>query len=469
MRWVARVLALMVMLAAGAASAQEAPVKLALVIGNADYDGNGIDVSPAAQAASAAAGYVPDLANPLNDASDIRDALTAIGFRVDFAPNADAVGMSTALATFGAKVAEAPEDAQVVIYYAGHAMQIDGVNYLIPVKAKLPAVDYSRMPSLQANAVIESVAVPVWRVVDQFRTPRAPGVNLLILDSCRNNPWDQRIRGVQRAGRASGGGMAQVAAPDRTIISFSTSLFRTAEDGTGRNSPFAEALKVRLGQSGTIPSMLDSIGEQVSGATGGRQTPWFQSASVGQACLASCVQPDQDRIDFLAAAGEGTMEAYDRYLKAHVTSAYAPYAIDALAELRRSAAVSAPQGSTYCTTGYLVQYFELDDRTLRADRLEELRKTGKSANRICFNHYAVVATYSPETGGDAGGVLRAYQRITAVMDATRVVGLPGRLQSIHFVSTDQIGRMPDGSARVVFVYFGSSPADLARRVEIFRR
>ncbi len=293
MRWAAFVLAAVLVLAAGMGDAQAPPVKLALVIGNADYDGGGIDVTPGGIAESTAGGYVPDLRNPINDATDIRDALARIGFKVDFVTDADGPTMSAALATFGTKVAEAPDSAQVVIYYAGHAMQVDGVNYLIPARARLPQVDFSRMPSRNAYGLIESVTVPIQRVVDQFREPRAPGVNLLILDACRDNPWDGRVRGLTRNTAPNAGGLAQVAAPTRTIVSFSTALNRKAQDGgeRDRNSPFAAALKQNLAAPGTITEMLDGVGTLVEETTFGRQSPWYQSASVGKVCLAQCVAP----------------------------------------------------------------------------------------------------------------------------------------------------------------------------------
>lgn len=289
MRWMGWIAAAFLTLAAGAGNAQAPPVKLALVIGNSDYDGDGrIDVSDAGVQKSEAGGYVPDLRNPLNDASDIRDALERIGFRVDFVKDADGAGMSTALAAFGARVAEAPEDAQVVIYYAGHAIQLDGANFLIPVKAQLPAADFSRMPSVQAQTILGRVAVSTGEVLDQFREPRSPGVNLLILDSCRNNPWERRMRGLSR-GPSQTRGMADLRANiSRTIVAFSTQPGDVAQDGAGRNSPFSAVLKDQIGSSGTVLQMLDRVGGSVQHVTGGRQTPWFQTPSIGEACLARC-------------------------------------------------------------------------------------------------------------------------------------------------------------------------------------
>jgi outer membrane protein OmpA-like peptidoglycan-associated protein len=289
MRWAARVLAACVVFAAGMGSAQAPATKLALVMGNADYNGDGrLDASDAGVAASEAAGFVPDLRNPVNDATDMRDVLSRIGFRVDFLANADGAAMSAALAAFGTKVAAAPDDVQVVIYYAGHAIQVDGANFLIPVGARLPAADFSNMPTNQVQTILRRVAVSTTEVSEQLKQLKAPGVNVLIFDSCRNNPWETQVRGLGRTA-SNTRGLAEIAAPPRTVIAFSTAPGRTAADGGARNSPFTGILKDWVARPGSILQMLDNVGADVQTATGGRQTPWFQSASVGQVCLASCV------------------------------------------------------------------------------------------------------------------------------------------------------------------------------------
>jgi outer membrane protein OmpA-like peptidoglycan-associated protein len=284
-----RFLAACVVLAAGMGAAQAPAPKLALVIGNADYNGDGrVDVSAQGIAASEAAGFVPDLRNPMNDATDMRDALQVIGFRVDLVTNADGATMSAALAAFGTKVASAPDDAQVLVYYAGHAIQVDGANFLIPVGARLPAADFSSMPTNQVQTILRRVAVSTTEVGEQLKALRAPGANLLIFDACRNNPWEERVRGIGRSASQTRG-LAEIAAPPRTIIAFATAPGRTASDGGGRNSPFTSALKTWIGKPGNVRDMLDGVGEEVQTTTGGRQTPWVQSASVGQVCLASCI------------------------------------------------------------------------------------------------------------------------------------------------------------------------------------
>jgi uncharacterized caspase-like protein len=373
MRWAAWVVAAATVLAAGMGSAQAPPAKLALVIGNADYNGDArIDVSEAGLAASEAAGFVPDLRNPLNDAADIRDALKGIGFAVNYVENADGATMSTALANFGAKVAEAPTDAQVVIYYAGHAIQVDGANFLIPVGAKLPAADFSRMPSTQAQTILGRVAVSTNEVLDQFREPSAPGVNLLILDSCRNNPWERRMRGLSRTA-AQTRGMADLRANiARTIVAFATQPGDIAQDGTGRNSPFAGELKQSLAKPGTVLEMLDGVGSAVQRATNSRQTPWFQSASIGQVCLAACAPSSSAALAasedamFGAAQAFGSPTLYRLYLQAFPTGRFAAAARQGIVQAAASPISDATRCSRFSVFGDINLYFEADSARMPA-------------------------------------------------------------------------------------------------------
>lgn len=278
------------------AAAQAPAAKLALVVGNADYDGDGrVDVTAAGVANSTASGFVPDLRNPMNDAADMRDALTRIGFKVDYVVNADAAAMTAALAQFRTKIAAAPGDAQVVIFYAGHAIQVDGANYLIPARAKLPAMDFANISPAQARAALGTAFIGTDKALDIFREPRAPGLNILVLDSCRTNPWAQQVAALGRGANATGPaprGMARLEATiPRTIVFFSTAPGSVAADGEARNSPFAGALKTRITESGPVGQMIDDVGSDVQRATRGQQTPWFQSASVGPVCLARCMPP----------------------------------------------------------------------------------------------------------------------------------------------------------------------------------
>ena len=149
--------------------------RVALVIGNASYE------------------HAPSLANPLNDATDIGDALDRLGFRVTQLPNANRAELWNGLQKFSL-AASASEMA--VVFYAGHGIEVDKRNFLIPVDARL-----------QSDADVEFEAVPLdllSRAVE-----RAKGLRLIVLDACRDNPF---AVAMQRAGatRSIGRGLASV-------------------------------------------------------------------------------------------------------------------------------------------------------------------------------------------------------------------------------------------------------------------
>jgi hypothetical protein len=292
----------------GLAHAQEPAVRRALVIGVSDYNLDGRrDTSREGADASVAAGFAPDLRNTFNDAADIRDALVSLGFDVDFRIDTDIVALRAAIATFHEKVRGAPADAQSVIYYAGHAVQIDGVNYLIPAGARVPDATLSSLPPSDAEAVLYRAFVPASELLDAFPRLNANGVNILVLDACRDNPWS--LRGLGQGG-ARTRGLVNMAAPPRTVLAFSTSPNTTAMDGDGAsvNSPFASALRTWIVIPGnTIVELFDEIGKDVLSATQQRQTPWVQTPPIGDICLAGCrrasaaLAAGQVRLDFSAA------------------------------------------------------------------------------------------------------------------------------------------------------------------------
>lgn len=439
MRWTARILAACVVFAAGMGSAQAPTTKLALVIGNADYNGDGrVDVSDAGIAASEAAGFVPDLRNPMNDAADISDALTRVGFHVDTAINADGAAMSAALAAFGTKVASAPDDAQVVIYYAGHAIQVDGANFLIPVGARLPAADFARMPTNQVQTILRRVAVSTTELSEQLKQLRAPGANLLIFDACRNNPWEERVRGIGRSATQSRG-LAEIAAPPRTVIAFATAPGHTASDGGGRNSPFTSALKTWIGKPGTVLQILDSVGDEVQTTTGGRQTPWFQSASVGQVCLASCVAPAVDTTaseDVIIGAARtlGGDQIFRLYLEAFPNGRHVA---EARAAIATAVAAAEPQRSVAARCESLrvpvMVYFEWDRANLNAESMMTLEKFAQSTlpqlnflRSFCGLSKIVVTGHTDTERSPQYAAALSMRQAQAVVGALTTLGFPAQ-------------------------------------------
>jgi len=241
-------LALALALPAWAAAAQQ---RVALVIGNGAYRA------------------VPRLANPSADATAVAAALRAAGFATELVRDAGKAEMEGALRRFGAQ-ADGAELA--VFYFAGHGIQIGGANHLLPVDARLAHardVDY------------ELVDVPL-----VLRAMQGARARIVILDACRDNPLAAQARGFSGT-RSVGRGLARVDTVDLgTLIAFSTSPGAVALDGTGRNSPFTEALVQHMATPGLeVRQLMTRVRRSVVEATGGQQVPWDNSSLITEVVL----------------------------------------------------------------------------------------------------------------------------------------------------------------------------------------
>jgi hypothetical protein len=177
--------------------------RVALVIGNGAYQ------------------RVAKLGNPANDASAVAAMLKSAGFEVDSRLNLTAPELRKSLREFGGK----SRDADVaIIYYAGHGIELDGTNYLIPVDA-----------SLETDADVLDETLPLERVL--FAVEPAKQLRLVILDACRDNPFAKTMKRTI-ASRAIGRGLAKVEPTSpNTMIAFAAKAGSTASDGDSRNSP----------------------------------------------------------------------------------------------------------------------------------------------------------------------------------------------------------------------------------------
>ena len=166
--------------------------------------------------------------NPLNDAADVGAALGRLGFEVTRLVNADRGSLRRGLQEFSL-AASAAEVA--VVFYAGHGIEVDRRNFLIPVDARLAS-----------DQDVEFEAVPL-ELVSRAVAP-ASGLRLLILDACRENPFATRM---QRSGatRSIGRGLTRVEPPGETLVAYAAREGTTASDGDGRNSPYSTAETVR--------------------------------------------------------------------------------------------------------------------------------------------------------------------------------------------------------------------------------
>jgi TPR repeat protein len=239
MAGVAAVLVAMITLS-GAALAES---RVALVIGNGAY----------------ATGA---LANPRNDADGMARTLRGVGFDVIRETNADMQTMRSAFTEFGRRLKR--PDSVGVFYYAGHAVQVAGQNYLIPIGA-----------DITSEAEIPLQAVNLAEMLGAMKGASAR-VRIAILDACRNNPFAS-------VSRSPGRGLAQVSAPVGTLIAYATAPGEVAFDGQGGNSPFTAALMRNIPIPGlAVEDVFKRTREDVLEATQNAQTPWEHSSLVGQ-------------------------------------------------------------------------------------------------------------------------------------------------------------------------------------------
>jgi uncharacterized caspase-like protein len=226
--------------------------RVALVIGNSNY---GPEIGL--------------LKNPGNDAKLMADTLKGLGFQVDLVLDADQKAMKRAVKSFGAKLREAGSEATGLFYYAGHGVQVEGTNYLLPVGAEIAA---------EADVEIESIAAD--DVMTQMQSA-GNAVNLVFLDACRNNP-------LARASRSATRGLARLDAPRGSFVGYSTAPGDVAADGDGVNSPYALALAEELKTPGiSVEEAHRNVRAKVLAVSGNKQTPWDSSSLTGSVILAA--------------------------------------------------------------------------------------------------------------------------------------------------------------------------------------
>ena len=218
--------------------AQVSEKRLALVIGNAAYQ------------------YSGELTNPVNDANLMATTLQDLGFTVIKRTDATREQMDNAILDFWRKL----ENCNVALfYYAGHGVQLNGINYLLPVDAQL-----------EDRLSVEIEAVDVNKVVNKFEYyPK--NINIVILDACRNNPFRSWVRGGMR-------GFTAIPAPSGSIIAYATSAGATASDGTGSNGLYTEKLTQQINIEQRIEDVFINTRIAVQKASGGNQSPqeWSQ-------------------------------------------------------------------------------------------------------------------------------------------------------------------------------------------------
>ncbi|SFM85387.1 Caspase domain-containing protein [Bradyrhizobium sp. Rc3b] len=225
------------LLAAAPALAAE---RVALVIGNGAYL------------------RVPTLPNPTRDATDVARALERLDFKVTQLSNGTAADMRKALVEFGRS---AEGSTMAVVFYAGHGMEAGGENWLIPTDAEL-----------RSDTDVESEAVSLRSV--NLQVGKARQLGLVILDACRNNPFEVKMK-RSLATRAVARGLAPTEPTDNVLIAYAARDGTTASDGDGRNSPFTAALLRHIETPGLeISFLFRRVRDDVMRATKREQQPF---------------------------------------------------------------------------------------------------------------------------------------------------------------------------------------------------
>lgn len=225
-------------------SAQSYQKRLALVIGNSNYQNGG------------------SLPNPVNDATAIATALQSVGFEVMKYQNVTQKEMKMAINAFGQKL----HGYEVgVFYYAGHGIQNKGMNYMIPVEA-----------DLQNEEQVEFDCVAADRVLAYMDAAQVK-VNVIIMDACRNNPFE---RSWHRS--ANGNGLAMMNAPTGSLIAYATAPGRVASDGAGSNGLYTSALLKYLNDPKlSIEQVFKKVRTEVTEKSAGAQVPWETTSLTG--------------------------------------------------------------------------------------------------------------------------------------------------------------------------------------------
>ncbi len=239
--------------------------RVALVIGNSGYI------------------HANDLPNPRNDAVIFAEVMREAGFNVVSGIDLGKLEMESVINEFTEKAYDADI---ALVFYAGHGMQVEGNNYLIPVDAKLTSPAHLKTRTVHMTEIIEAL-------------PADPAVGIIFMDACRDNPLARSFASTLPATRSStvdsGLAAVQTSTHDSTsgglLIGYATDPGSVALDGTGANSPYTLALARHLTKDGvSLQVALTRIRGDVAKATGGKQRPWY-NASLGREIFLGSKEP----------------------------------------------------------------------------------------------------------------------------------------------------------------------------------
>ncbi|MCI4678292.1 caspase family protein [Rhodoblastus acidophilus] len=262
--------------------------RVALVVGNGNYKS------------------INRLVNPTNDAEDMARALRKVGFEVILRTDLTKDGFDKALAEFARKAAGA---SAALFYYAGHGVAYQQQNYILPVDIEVRD---------QVDLQFRAIEMP--HVMEAF--DRVPGVKIVMLDTCRDNPLDRRFAGVTRS--IQDRGLARIDASEGFVIAYATSPNHTAQDGTDHNSPFTDAFIHRLAEPDLeIATLFRRVTQDVYEQTNGRQRPEVSISLIGDFYL----NPITSDAQAWSRIADSTQAAdFERFIQSYPQSSHIPEA-----------------------------------------------------------------------------------------------------------------------------------------------
>ena len=303
-----------------APSAARTERRVALLVGNSTYE------------------HIVELRNPGNDAEDLSAALRRLDFDVTTVLDADLSELNAALRAFGRRSVESDV---ALVFYAGHGIEVDGENYLLPVDARL-AWDRD----------VEYETVPLARVL---RSTEGAGLRVVILDACRNNPLSQSMRRTDLTRSISRGSFAALderRLGNEALVAYATEAGETVPDGRGRNSPYTSALLEYVEEPLELLTMFRRVRNRVLEETNQGQRPWeYQSLRrdhylAGESDVVTTeddtIRAQQETVFWQSIANSRDPADFEAYLGQYPTGAFRALAANRVAALRGSAASDPP-------------------------------------------------------------------------------------------------------------------------------
>ena len=299
-----------------ASSVALATGRVALVVGNSTY------------------AHIGRLPNPANDAADVSAALARLGFEVTTTLDAGLSELNQALRQFTRRSAGADV---ALVFYAGHGLEMDGVNYVVPVDARLERDADVRFETVTLNDLLAVTA--------------GASLRLVILDACRNNPLARSMQRTVASRSVSGGSFGELNEDllgDETLVAYAAAAGTTAADGQGRNSPYTAALLAHLEQPLELSALFRRVRAQVLEATRGEQRPHEYASLLREHYLGGASDPgtapvadgvsatvaaQQETVFWQSIAGSRTAADFEAYLRQYPAGTFRALATTRLARL----------------------------------------------------------------------------------------------------------------------------------------